>query len=241
LGNRLFVHALVALVATAQADDVDQRVGDQVLGSKGATRGCTEGPPPVFQSDSPALEQVATRAGELGVKVALPGSVSCSAAAARCLRTAQPGRCGAILGTGAAMHPDRDRDPPISVLFVLDQETLMGPVNAFAEPAWPQSSCGRSPRSAAGYCVRRSGGCYARRSASSRAFVDGQRVLPARATALGFKFQYPTVATALAAMWGAELMPVGLAPGAGGRGAEAALPPPGGAPTGGATPGSATA
>jgi hypothetical protein len=34
-------------------------------------------------------------------------------------------------------------------------------------------------------------------------FVDGQRVLPVRATALGFRFRHPTIETALAEALGA--------------------------------------
>jgi NAD dependent epimerase/dehydratase family enzyme len=92
-------------------------------------------------------------------------------------------------------------------LFVLDQETLRGPVNATApqplthaqfmaalaaaqrRPLLPIRVPERLLRSTLGELAQ--------------LFVDGQRVLPERATALGFRFRYVTAASALEHLLGA--------------------------------------
>ncbi|HZF27990.1 MAG TPA: TIGR01777 family oxidoreductase [Gammaproteobacteria bacterium] len=193
-------------------------------------------PQPIFASElCRRWEQAATRAGDLGVKVALLriGLVlGADGGALPALALPVRLRCGAILGTGKQwVSWIAIEDLLELVLFVLDQETLAGPVNATApEPVTHgelmraiAAALGRSllPFAIPARLLRLALGELA------QLFVDGQRVLPARAVALGFRFQYPTVATALAATWTPALTPVGLTPGAGERGEEAELPPPG--------------
>jgi NAD dependent epimerase/dehydratase family enzyme len=88
-----------------------------------------------------------------------------------------------------------------AVLFVLDQETLAGPLNATApepvrhaelmttiaatlrRPLLPVQIPAPLLRAALGELAE--------------LFVDGQRVVPERLRALGFEFRYPTIAAAL--------------------------------------------
>jgi NAD dependent epimerase/dehydratase family enzyme len=88
------------------------------------------------------------------------------------------------------------------MLFVLDEATLVGPINATApapvrhaelmaaiaaavrRPLWPLNVPAQLLTLGLGELAE--------------LFVGGQRVLPARAQALGFEFRYPTIATALA-------------------------------------------
>ena len=111
---------------------------------------------------------------------------------------------GTVLGNGQQwvswIHLD---DLVDLVLFVLDQESLAGPLNATAPTPvrhaevmqaiaaalgrrlWPFEVPAKWLRAALGELAQ--------------LFVDGQRVTPDRALALGFRFRYATIGAALAA------------------------------------------
>ena len=164
-------------------------------------------PQPVFQSElCRRWETAAGQAAKLGVKVALLriGLVlgldgGALPALARPVRL----HLGLRFGDGAQwvswIHVD---DLVALILFVLDEEMLAGPVNATAPVpvrhaelmsaiAW---ALGRKllPFGVPAWALRALLGELA------RLFVDGQRVIPARATALGFRFRYVTIEDALA-------------------------------------------
>ncbi len=165
-------------------------------------------PQPVFQSDlCRHWEQAAARAGEHGGKVALLRiGLVLGADGGALPALARPVRlgCGAILGSGRQWVSWIEVGDLIElVLFVLDQETLAGPVNATAPVPVTHAELMRAlaatlhrrllPLAIPERLLRAALGELA------QLFVNGQRVVPARATALGFRFQYPTVTAALAA------------------------------------------
>lgn len=241
LGSRLDVtSALLALVARLERKPVTW-INASAIGYYGVHHddaGLHEksAPQPIFQSElCRRWEQAAARAGGFGVKVALlrigvvlGADGGALPALARLVRLG----CGAVLGTGRQWVSWIAIDDLIElVLFVLDQETLAGPVNAAAPEPVTHARLMRGIAAALGRrllpfavperLLRVALGELA------QLLVDGQRVLPARATALGFEFQYPTVETALATMLAAGVAPVdGVASG---RGEEADAPPPGSA------------
>ena len=158
-----------------------------------------------FQTDlCMRWENAAARAAEHGVRVAtlrlgvvLGNDGGALPALARPVRLC----AGAVMGTGRQwfswIHVD---DLLELVLFVLDERTLAGPLNATApepvryaelmaalaaalhRPLWPLKVPGRLLGMALGELAE--------------LFVAGQRVIPARARALGFRFRYETIAAA---------------------------------------------
>ncbi|HEX5046474.1 MAG TPA: TIGR01777 family oxidoreductase [Gammaproteobacteria bacterium] len=241
IGSRLEVTtALLALVARLERKPVTW-INASAIGYYGVHPGDAalheKSPPqPIFQSElCRRWEHVAASAGDLGVKVAwLRIGLVLAADGGALQALARPVRlgCGAILGTGRQWVSWIALDDLLELmLFVLDQETLAGPVNATAPEPVTHAELMRAIAAALGRrllpfavperLLRVALGELA------QLFVDGQRVLPARATALGFEFQYPTVETALATTLAPGVAPVdGVA---GGRGKEADAPPPGSA------------
>jgi uncharacterized protein len=166
-------------------------------------------PQPIFQSElCRRWEAAATRASELGVKVALLRmGVVLGADGGALPALARPVRLGvaAIMGGGnqwvSWIHVD---DLIALVLFVLDQETLAGPVNATA-PA-PVRHAELMEATAAALHARPLRIRVPERALRAvlgelaQFFVDGQRVIPERATALGFRFRYATAGAALGSL-----------------------------------------
>jgi uncharacterized protein (TIGR01777 family) len=163
-------------------------------------------PQPIFQSElCRSWEAAAARASAFGVKVALLRmGVVLGEGGGALPALARPVRLGvaAIMGSGRQwvswIHVD---DLIALMLFVLDQETLAGPLNATA-PA-PLRHAELVEAIAAAVRAR-----PLRINVPERAlravlgelaqfFVDGQRVVPERATALGFRFRYATAGAAL--------------------------------------------
>jgi hypothetical protein len=160
----------------------------------------------VFQSElCAALEAAAARAGELGVKVAalriglvLGRDGGALPALARPVRRG----LGMVLGSGAQwvswIHVEDLLD---LIVFVLAEKTLAGPLNATAPAPVRQ----RELMQAIAAVLERkllpfalpAGGVRALLGELAQLFVDGQRVVPARATALGFTFRYATLDAAL--------------------------------------------
>ena len=150
-------------------------------------------------------EETAAQAAEYGVKVAtlrlgvvLGGDGGALPALARPVRF----YAGAVLGTGTQWFSWIHIDDLLEVAcFVLDEQTLAGPVNATApipvrhaelmaaiasalhRPLWPLRIPARLMRAVLGELAE--------------LFVDGQRVTPERLLALNFKFRYPTISAAL--------------------------------------------
>jgi uncharacterized protein (TIGR01777 family) len=150
-------------------------------------------------------EEAAARAAAHGVKVAalrigvvLGRDGGALPALARPLRLF----AGTTLGSGRQWFSWIHIDDLLSVvLFVLDQETLAGPLNATApepvrhrellatiaavlrRPLWPVSVPAPLLRAVLGELAE--------------LFVDGQRVEPERLRALGFEFRYSTIDAAL--------------------------------------------
>jgi uncharacterized protein (TIGR01777 family) len=151
-------------------------------------------------------EELAMRAGDHGVRVAaLRIGVVLGSGGGALPALARPVRyfAGAPLGSGRQwfswIHIDDLLD---LILFVLDEATLAGPINATApspvrhaelmaaiaatlrRPLWPFKVPARLLTLALGELAE--------------LFVAGQRVLPVRAQALGFEFRYPKIEAALA-------------------------------------------
>jgi uncharacterized protein (TIGR01777 family) len=163
-------------------------------------------PQPVFQSElCRRWETAAARVSELGVKVAmlriglvLGRDGGALPSLARPLRFG----LGAILGGGKQwvswIHVD---DLAELFLFVLEQETLAGPLNATALA--PMRHEDFMAAMAAALRVRPlwirvpERALRAGLGELAQFFVDGQRVVPERATALGFRFRYATAGAAL--------------------------------------------
>jgi uncharacterized protein (TIGR01777 family) len=163
-------------------------------------------PQTIFQSALCRLwESAAAGVSELGVKVAaLRIGIVLGRDGGALPSLARPLRFGVcpVLGNGKQwvswIHID---DLVELVAFVLDQETLAGPLNATA-PA-PVRHLEFMAALAAALRARplllriperalRTG-----LGQLAQLFVDGQRVVPHRATALGFRFRYETVGAAL--------------------------------------------
>ena len=87
------------------------------------------------------------------------------------------------------------------MLFVLDQETLAGPVNATAPAPMRHEELNAAIAAALRARPLRIGvperALRAGLGELAQFFVDGQRVVPDRAMALGFRFRYATVGAAL--------------------------------------------
>jgi uncharacterized protein len=165
-------------------------------------------PQPIFQSELCRLwELAAARAAEHGVKVAaLRIGLVLGAGGGALPALARPVRLGLGMrfGRGAQwvswIHID---DLLELILFVLGQETLAGPLNATA----PTPVTHAELMAALAKTLHRRLLPIAIPARVLRALlgelaqlvVDGQRVTPERATALGFEFRYPAVETALAA------------------------------------------
>jgi uncharacterized protein (TIGR01777 family) len=175
------------------------RAGDEPLHEKAASGGG-------FQAElCRRWEEAATSAAAHGVKVAaLRIGVVLASDGGALPALARPVRLFAGTGMGNGrqwfswIHVD---DLVNAVLFVLDQETLAGPLNATApepvrhaelmttiaatlrRPLLPVQIPAPLLRAALGELAE--------------LFVDGQRVVPERLRALGFEFRYPTIAAAL--------------------------------------------
>jgi uncharacterized protein (TIGR01777 family) len=211
LGSRLGVTgALLTLVARLAA-----KPKTWVNASAGGFYGARAGDEPLhekvdsgrgFQAElCRRWEDEAMRAGAHGVKVtALRIGVVLGADGGALPALARPVRlfAGAGMGSGRQwfswIHID---DLVNAVLFVVDQETLAGPLNATApepvrnaelmatiaatlhRPLWPVRIPAPLLRAALGELAE--------------LFVDGQRVVPERLRALGFEFRYPTIDAAL--------------------------------------------
>jgi uncharacterized protein (TIGR01777 family) len=163
-------------------------------------------PQPIFQSElCRRWETAANRASDLGVKVALLRmGVVLGADGGALPALARPVRLGvaAVMGRGRQwvswIHVD---DLVALLLFVLDEETLAGPLNATAPApvrhaelmeAIAAALRTRPLRIAMPESALRFG-----LGELAQFFVDGQRVLPERAAALGFHFRYATAGAAL--------------------------------------------
>ena len=195
-------------------------------------------PQPIFQSELCRLwELAAARAAEHGVKVAaLRIGLVLAADGGALPALARPVRLGLGMrfGRGAQwvswIHID---DLLELILFVLGEETLAGPLNATA----PAPVTHADLMAALAKTLHRRLLPIAIPARALRALlgelaqlcVDGQRVMPERATALGFEFRYPVVETALAAALGDEAVARGE------RGKEAELLSSASSPSGSAT------
>jgi uncharacterized protein len=110
---------------------------------------------------------------------------------------------GCVLGSGAQWVSWIHRDDLVDLaIFVLDQETLAGPINATAPSPVRHTEL---MRAIAATLQRRllpfrvpASGLRALLGELAELFVDGQRVPPVRATALGFGFRHATIESALA-------------------------------------------
>lgn len=163
-------------------------------------------PQPIFQSQlCAAREAAAACAGELGVKVAaLRIGLVLGRDGGALPALARPVRYGAgmVLGSGAQwvswIHVD---DLVDLILFVLEQKTLAGPINATAPAPVRHGELMHGIAAALGRrllpVALPAAVLRALLGELAQLFVDGQRVAPARATALGFKFRYPTIEPAL--------------------------------------------
>jgi uncharacterized protein len=163
-------------------------------------------PQPIFQSElCRRWESLAANVSELGVKVAsLRIGVVLGRDGGALPSLARPLRLGVcpVLGTGKQwmswIHID---DLVELVTFVLDQETLAGPLNATA----PAPVRHEEFMAAVAVALRARPLLFRVPERALRAglgelaqfFVDGQRVVPDRATALGFRFRYGTAEAAL--------------------------------------------
>jgi uncharacterized protein (TIGR01777 family) len=213
LESRLAVtNALVALVARLETKPLTW-INASAIGYYGVHGDDTSlheksAPQAIFQSQlCAAWEAAANRAERHGVKVAaLRIGLVLGAGGGALPALARPVRfgLGPLLGDGAQWVSWIHRDDLVELmLFVLDQRTLAGPINATAptpvrhrelmhaiaatldrRPIWL-----RVPRR----LLRLALGELA------QLFVDGQRVLPSRALALGFSFRYATIGAALTA------------------------------------------
>jgi uncharacterized protein (TIGR01777 family) len=211
LGSRLSVtQALVELVERLASKPTTwinasaigyygARSGDDSLNEKsGAGNG--------FQAElCRRWEEAAARAADFGVKVAtLRIGVVLGTDGGALPALARPVRlfAGTVLGTGRQWFSWIHIDDLLDVVsFVLDQETLAGPLNATApspvrhselmtrlaaalrRPLWPVRVPAALLRAALGELAE--------------LFVDGQRVTPDRLQALGFEFRYSTLDAAL--------------------------------------------
>jgi hypothetical protein len=182
------------------------RAGDEALHEK-----CESGTG--FQADlCRRWEEAAVRAGDYGIKVAvLRFGLVLGRDGGALPALARPVRlfAGTLLGSGRQwvswIHVD---DVVSAITFVLDQETLAGPLNVTApepvrhaelmaaiacalhRPLWPLRVPPRLLRACLGELAE--------------LLVDGQRVTPERLLALKFEFRYPTIGAALAEALGSN-------------------------------------
>lgn len=211
IGSRLAVtDALLALVARLHSKPTTW-INASAIGYYGSRDDDTqlhEKSPPgsAFQSElCVQWEQAAARAADHGVKVAvlriglvLGRDGGALPALARPVRWG----VGAVLGSGRQWVSWIHIDDLVELfLFVLDEATLGGPLNATAPvPARHAElmqtlarKLGRRllPLAVPARVLRSTLGELA------ELFVDGQRVVPERAIALGFRFRYATLDTAI--------------------------------------------
>ena len=169
-------------------------------------------PQTIFQSQLCSTWEAAARKAERhGVKVAyfrIGLVLGCDGGALPALALPVRFGLGMPFGSGAQWVSWIHRDDLIELfLFVLDQETLAGPLNATAPTPvrhaelmeaiavslgrrlWPVNVPAKLLRTVLGELAQ--------------LFVDGQRVTPDRALALGFHFRYATIGAALAATFSA--------------------------------------
>lgn len=150
-------------------------------------------------------EETAARAASHGVKVSLLRfGVVLGREGGALPQLARPVRwfAGTVIGTGTQWFSWIHVEDLLAVLtFVLDEKTLAGPINATApepvrygvlmariaatlrRPLWPIRIPAFAVRAALGELAE--------------LFVDGQRVVPERLLALGFRFRYATIDAAL--------------------------------------------
>jgi hypothetical protein len=170
-------------------------------------------PQPIFQSElCRRWEAAAMRASELGVKVALLrfGVVLGTDGGALPV-LARPVRLGiaAIMGGGKQWVSWIHIDDLVALLeFVLDEETLAGPLNATAPTPVRQAELMDAIAAALRARPMRvrlpARALRAALGELAQFFVDGQRVVPERATALGFHFRYATAGAALESLLAPE-------------------------------------
>ena len=158
----------------------------------------------VFQSTlCRCWEQAAGAAEKLGVKVSvlriglvLGRDGGALAPLARSVRWG----VGAVFGGTQWVSWIHIDDLVDLVSFVLDQETLGGPLNATAPEPVRHIELMSAIAARLGRRLRfklNAGVLRAALGELATLFVDGQRVVPERATALGFRFKYPEVGAAL--------------------------------------------
>lgn len=163
-------------------------------------------PQAIFQSElCRRWEAAARRASDFGVKVALLRiGVVLGRDGGALPALARPARLGvtAIMGSGKQWVSWIHIEDLIALMsFVLDEETLAGPVNATA-PAPVRSAELMDAIATALHAQPRRIRIPERvlrigLRELAQFFVDGQRVVPERATALGFRFRYATAGAAL--------------------------------------------
>lgn len=169
-------------------------------------------PQPIFQSElCVAREAAAARASELGAKVAavrIGWVLGRDGGALPVLARAVRHGAGMLLGSGEQwvswIHVD---DLVELIAFVLGEKTLAGPINATAPTPVRHMDLMRAiadvlDRRLLPYAVPERW-LRVLLGELAQLFVDGQRVVPARATALGFKFRYPAIDAALRDLLGA--------------------------------------
>jgi uncharacterized protein (TIGR01777 family) len=156
-----------------------------------------------------AWEAEARRAAGRGVRVALPRIGLVLAADGGALpRMALPFRlfAGGPLGSGRQWVPWIHREDLVALLLLLITEPAAhGPVNAVA----PEPVTGREFARALGRALRRPSWLPAPAAAlrlllgeaADGLLLSGQRALPRKAEALGYRFRHPTLAGALAAIY----------------------------------------
>jgi len=170
----------------------------------------------IFQSElCVAWEKCAARAAEHGVKVALLRfGLVLGRDGGALPALARPVRLGVatIFGSGKQwvswIHV---HDLMELILFVLEQATLAGPLNATAPTPLRQAELIDAIAAAARARPLRvripARLLRALLGELAEVFVAGQRVVPERATALGFKFRYETVGSALESLTASAARP----------------------------------
>lgn len=170
----------------------------------------SDGPQDIFQSRLCAdWEQAATAAEALGVRVVrLRLGVVLGRDGGALPQLAFPARLGlgAVMGDGQQGMPWIHIDDVVQLfLRALDDATLSGAVNAVA----PETATQRQFQQALAQALHRP--LWLRVPAAplrwalgemAQLLVDGQHVLPTAALAAGFRFRFPTLAGALADLYG---------------------------------------
>jgi uncharacterized protein (TIGR01777 family) len=157
-----------------------------------------------------AWEQTARRAQRLGVRVVrlrIGRVLGSDGGLLRALRLPFGLRLGGRIGTGAQWMSWIARDDLVRLIaHAIATPALTGPVNATAPEPVRNAAFTHALGDALGRrAVLRYPAALLRRLAGDLAgelLLAGQRVLPAKAEASGFEFRYPTLASALAGLFG---------------------------------------